>query len=89
MFRPETERKVPNTPDGIRYALKAKLRKFTGNDTDQTYDDLAVELGISKGVLWKFLNTDYIPDNLAIRNRLGIVEPELIQQYRNELGRFQ
>ncbi len=82
------ERGAMQTPDGIRNTLKAKLCHHTSNPSDQTYDQLAVELGISKGALWKFVNTDYVPDDLGIRTRLGIEEPELIKQYRNDLGRF-
>lgn len=53
------------------------------------YGPLADELGVSKGVLWKFCNTDYIPMDPEIRRKLNISEPEFIPQYRNPLGRFE
>jgi hypothetical protein len=79
---------VPLTPESIKDALKAELRYFTKDPNDKTYDQLADELEVSKGVLWKFVNKDYLPDDLVIRRKLGIHEPEYIPQYRNPLGRF-
>lgn len=67
--------------DLLRQDLKAKLG--AGG-----YQKLASELDVSKGALWKFINTDYIPASDVLRRKLGIKEPELIEQYRDELGRF-
>jgi len=47
-----------------------------------------LEQDISKGALWKFINTDYVPTSSIIRRKLGIPKLELISQYRNPLGRF-
>ena len=56
-----------------------------------TYGKIAAQLKISKGVLWKFLNRDYIPKNPVIRKRLGLERgTDIIIQsvHRNRKGRF-
>ena len=70
-----------DTSDLIRHDLKAKA--LSGG-----YQKLADELDVSKGALWKFINTDYVPTGIVLRRKLGIPEPELIEQYRDPLGRF-
>lgn len=71
-----------DTIDLIRHDLKAKA--LSGG-----YQKLADELDVSKGALWKFINNkDYIPTGALLRRKLGIPEPELIEQYRDPLGRF-
>jgi len=55
----------------------------------KTYDQLASELKVSKGVLWKFLNTDYIPTDAVIRSRLGLPTPIIQWRTRDEKGRLQ
>ena len=80
---------TPNPLQSIRDALKAQLREFTGKLQDKTYDELAVELDVSKGALWKFIHTDYVPTSSIIRRKLGIPEPEFISQYRNPQGQFE
>jgi hypothetical protein len=72
---------MTDTVDLLRHDLKAKLG--AGG-----YQKLANDLDVSKGALWKFINTDYVPTNALLRRKLGIKEPELIEQYRNEKGRF-
>lgn len=68
--------------DLIRDDLKAKA--LSGG-----YQKLADELDVSKGALWKFIhNKDYIPTSAVLRRKLGIPEPELIEQYRDAFGRF-
>lgn len=80
---------MPHNPlQSIRDALKAQLSFFTEDSEDKTYDQLAVELDVSKGALWKFINKDYVPDDIVICRKLGIPQPELIEQYRNDLGQF-
>lgn len=49
-----------------REALQAKIAN------GMSYTDLARELGISKGALWKFLNDDYVPTSTDLRRALGI-----------------
>ena len=34
------------------------------------------------------MSKGYFPKSLAVRRKLGIHEPELIEQYRDPLGRF-
>ncbi len=67
---------------GIRNELKEKI------DQGTTYAALSDELNVSKGALWKFINTDYLPTSPTIRHRLGL--PELIVQsiVRGKDGRF-
>ena len=89
MFLPETSPMTPNPLQSIRDALKAKLRDFTEDPQDKTYDELAVDLDVSKGALWKFIHTDYVPTSSVIRRKFGIPEPEYISQYRNPLGQFE
>ena len=72
---------MSDTIDLIRHDLKARLG--AGG-----YQKLADELNVSKGALWKFVNTDYVPTGIVLRRKLGIPEPELIEQYRDPLGRF-
>jgi len=72
---------MSDTIDLIRHDLKARLG--SGG-----YQKLADELDVSKGALWKFINTDYVPTSIVLRRKLGIPEPELIEQYRDPLGRF-
>ena len=73
---------VSDTIDMLRDDLKARL-------APGGYQKLADELDVSKGALWKFIKTDYIPTNDILRRKLGIPEPELIEQYRDSLtGRF-
>lgn len=55
--------------DHARQALKDRLGR-------KTYSSLAAELGVSKGALWKFVNTEYVPTNPEIREKLDL--PELI-----------
>lgn len=55
----------------------------------KTYDQMAHELKISKGVLWKFLNTDYIPTDSVIRSRLHIPAPIIQWRTRNEKGQLE
>jgi hypothetical protein len=70
------------TAQGIRNELKEKIVQGA------TYATLSDELKVSKGALWKFINTDYIPTSPTIRHRLGL--PELIVQVvvRGKDGRF-
>jgi len=72
---------VSDAIDLLRDDLRAKA--LSGG-----YQKLADELDVSKGALWKFIKTDYIPTNIVLRRKLGIPEPELIEQYRDPLGRF-
>ena len=56
--------------------------------TDTTYGQLARDLDISKGALWKFINTDYIPTSPEIRLRFGIPNPIIVWPTRDPKGRF-
>lgn len=58
------------------------------NSKGKTYDQMAEELCVSKGVLWKFLNTNYVPTNPTIRHRLGIPQPIISYRTRNPKGQF-
>ena len=44
--------------------------------------------GIPAGTLCS-ISKGYWPKDLTVLRKLGIKEPELIEQYRDELGRFQ
>lgn len=55
----------------------------------KTYDQMADELGVTKGVLWKFLNTNYIPTDPVIRARLNIPAPVVQWRTRNRKGQFE
>lgn len=67
--------------DAVRSDLRGRLK-------DKTYGELASEMSVSKGALWKFLNTDYVPSGNELRRKLGL--PEIIQHsaIRNDRGRF-
>lgn len=43
--------------------------------------------GVAAGTLCS-ISKGYMPKDLAVRRKLGIKEPELIEQYRDPLGRF-
>jgi len=65
-----------------RQALKAELER-------KTYDSLAGELGVSKGALWKFVKTDYVPVNPELRKRLGLPELVIVPVKRDAVtGRY-
>ena len=43
--------------------------------------------GVAAGTLCS-ISKGYMPKKLTVRRKLGIHEPELIEQYRDPLGRF-
>lgn len=75
---------VENAAIARRLILSSE-RKSKG----KTYDQMADGLGVTKGALWKFLNTDYIPTNPVIRSRLGIPAPIVQWRTRNKKGQFE
>lgn len=54
-----------------------------------TWDKVAAELDVSKGVAWRFANEEgYEPKDPAIRKKLGLPPIVTIQHKRDEHGRF-
>lgn len=53
------------------------------------FSQICRELEISKGALWKFIYTDYIPTGLELLRKLGIPEPIIIYRTRNPKGQFE
>jgi hypothetical protein len=58
-----------NRLDKARMLLKDKI-----NDGN-TYGTLANDLHTSKGAIWKFINTSYVPRDSALRRRLLKLTP--------------
>ncbi len=52
------------------------------------FSQLTKELDISKGALWKFVNTDYIPTSPILLRKLTLPEPIVIYRMRNPDGTF-
>lgn len=67
---------------------QARQRLKTRIKSGVTYGQLAAELKVSKGALWRFINDGYIPKSNVIRSRLGL--PEIIEVFvqRDDRGRF-
>jgi hypothetical protein len=55
--------------DIVRGILRARLGETV------KYQDLADELKSSKGAIWKFINTKYIPRDVNLRKRLLKLAP--------------
>jgi len=66
-----------------RHDLQERL-----NRPGMTYGRLAADLDVNKGVLWKFLNSRYIPTDPELRRRIGIAVPITQFVVRDDLGRF-
>lgn len=47
------------------------------------------DLNVSKGALWKFINTDYVPTGIELLRKLGLPEPIVIYRTRNPRGQFE
>lgn len=63
---------------------------YLHDEEDMTWREIAKlkeYRGIPAGTLCS-ISKDYWPKDLAILRKLGIKKPEMIEQYRNELGRF-
>lgn len=73
----------------VRKQVLSSELKSKGKSGEKTYDQLADELGITKGVLWKFLNTKYIPTDPVIRSRLHLPAPIIQWRTRNEKGQLE
>ena len=72
---------MDSTIDTVKISLRRELEQ-------KTYGELASRLGISKGALWKFVNTAYIPTDPLLRRKLGMPELMVVPYFRNSKGRF-
>jgi hypothetical protein len=102
LFRPETAVVARMTASGTSglhpvglAAIRTRLRDPILRK-EITYEAAAERLGMSKGALWKFLNTSYVPgipieeikSSNRIRRSLGLPEMIVSFRYRDELGQF-
>ena len=53
------------------------------------FSQICREREISKGALWKFIYTDYIPTSLELLRKLDIPQPIIIYRTRNPKGQFE
>ena len=53
------------------------------------FSKVARDLDISKGALWKFLKTDYVPTGVELLKKLGIPVPIITYRTRNAMGQFE
>ena len=74
-----------NTVERRKSQLRAEIEKLGRGG----FSKVASDLNVSKGALWKFLNTDYIPTSKAILRKLGLPEPTIIFQKRNKEGQYE
>lgn len=74
------------SPAGLAQIRGELLDRVKGEES--SYHKVADDLKISKGALWKFINTDYVPTSNRIRHALGLPEMIVSFRYRDELGQF-
>lgn len=53
------------------------------------FSKVSRDLNVSKGALWKFLNTDHVPTGVELLRKLGLPEPIIIYRTRNPRGQFE
>ena len=53
------------------------------------FNKVSRDLNVSKGALWKFINTDYVPTGVELLRKLGLPEPIIIYRTRNPRGQFE
>ena len=76
-------------PKNVSQIVLLRKNELGARIKESTYGKLSTELGISKGVLWKFINTDYIPTSIELKRKLGLPEPIIIYRTRNPKGQFE
>jgi hypothetical protein len=63
--------------EAAKRALQAKI------ENGEKYGDLASETKLTKGFLWKFVNTDYIPRRKDLREKVfKLAPPDRHPNYR-------
>ena len=80
---------IPHHVSLIIKRRKSELEADIENNGRGRFSQIATERDISKGALWKFIYTDYIPTSLELLRKLNIPEPILIYRTRNARGQFE
>jgi hypothetical protein len=63
--------------ESAKRALRARI------ELGEKYGNMSVELKLSKGFLWKFVNTDYVPRRPDLREKIfRLAPPDRHPNYR-------
>lgn len=73
----------------VSQIIKRRKIEISKRVRKSTYGKIADKLDVSKGLLWKFVNTDYVPTSPELLRKLDLPEPILIYRTRNPQGQFE
>ena len=68
---------------------KAELKADVQKRGDGGFSQITRERDISKGALWKFIYTDYVPTGVELLRKLDLPMPIITYRTRNALGQFE